>query len=234
MKRISTGIPEFDTELEGGYPEGKGILISGDTGSGKTILGLHLIYRACMDNKNCLYIATEETPEDIIMQAESLGMDLRHFYNEGKLVIQRIYEERVHEAIASVKFGNDRPLSSDIVKLKDIIVGINDIVIIDNIGVFTLTMALDVFRAQFDALTCVLSQKGYTTVFIMDETSNRRTEYVAAYSVYGVIKLSRKENPYTNKHERYLEVTKMRNTQIPEEPIRYKIAPEKGIVFLSD
>ena len=234
MKRISTGIPEFDTELEGGYPEGKGILISGNTGSGKTVLGLHLVYRACMDNKNCMFIATEETPEDILMQAGSLGMDLRQFHNEGKLVIQRIYEERVYEAIASVEWGTERPLSSDIIKLKDIIVGINDIVIIDNIGVFTPTMPLDVFRAQFDALNHILSKQGYTTVFIMDESSNKRTEYVAAYSVYGVIKLSRKENPYTNKHERYLEVEKMRNTQIPEEPTIFKIAPEKGIVFLSD
>ena len=234
MKRISTGIPGFDTELEGGYPEGKGILISGDMGSGKTILGLHLAYRACMDNKNCLYIATEETPEDILAQAESLGMDLRQFYDAGKLVIRQIYEERVYEAISSVEWGTDRPLSSDIIKLKDIIAGINDVVIIDNIGVFTLTMSLDVFRAQFDALNHVLSKQGLTTVFIMNETSNRRTEYVAHYSVYGVIKLSKKENPYTNKHERYLEVAKMRNTQIPEEPIVFEIAPKKGIVFVSD
>ena len=234
MKRISTGIPKFDTELEGGYPEGKGILISANMGSGKTILGLHMIYRACMDNKNCLYIATEETPEDILAQAGSLGMDLRQFYDDGKLVIQRIYEERVYEAISSVEWGTDRPLSSDIIKLKDISTGINDIVIIDNIGVFTLTMPLDVFRAQFDALNHMLSKQGLTTVYIMDETSNRRTDYVAAYSVYGVIKLSKKENPYTNKHERYLEVAKMRNTQIPEEPILIKIVPEKGIVFLSD
>ena len=68
----------------------------------------------------------------------------------------------------------------------------------------------------------------------MDESSNKRTEYIAAYSVYGVIKISKEENPYTNKHERCLEIVKMRNTQIPEEPMKFKIVPNKGIDFISD
>ena len=40
MERISTGLEKLDSKLQGGYPEGKGILITGNTGSGKTILGL--------------------------------------------------------------------------------------------------------------------------------------------------------------------------------------------------
>ena len=235
MKRISTGLPKLDRKLQGGYPEGKGILITGNTGSGKTILGLHLLYQACKNGKNCLFIATEETPEDILLQAESLGLNLKQYYEDKSLIIQRVYEERVYEAIGSVEWGTESSeLKTNIIKLKDIILGINDIVVIDNIGVFTHSIMLDEFRSQFDALNHVLFKRNYTTIYIMDESSNKRTEYVAAYSVYGVIKMSNIENPYTNKHERCLEIVKMRNTQIPEEPMKFKIAPNKGIDFLSD
>jgi len=235
MERISTGLEKLDSKLQGGYPEGKGILITGNTGSGKTILGLHLLYHACKNGKNCLFIATEETPEDILLQAESLGLNLRQFYEQGNLIIQRVYEERVYEAISRVEWGTERSeMSTNIIKLKDIIVGTNDIVVIDNIGVFTSTISLDEFRSQFDALDHLLSKKNYSIIYIMDESSNKRTEYIAAYSVYGVIKMSKMENPYTNKHDRILEIVKMRNTQIPEEPMKFKIQPDKGIDFISD
>ncbi len=235
MERISTGLEKLDSKLQGGYPESKGILITGNTGSGKTILGLHLLYQACKSGKNCMFIATEETPEDILLQAESLGLNLRPFYENGNLVIQRVYEERVYEAIGRVEWGTENSkMSTNIIQLKDIILGTNDVVVIDNIGVFTPTILLDEFRSQFDALNHVLSKKNYTTIYIMDESSNKRTEYIAAYSVYGVIRMSKEENPYTNKHERCLEIVKMRSTQIPEEPMKFKIVPNKGIDFLSD
>ncbi len=235
MERISTGLTKLDSKLEGGYPEGKGILISGNTGSGKTILGLHFLYQACESGKNCMLIATEETPEDILSQAKSLGLNLKPFYEDGNLVIQRVYEERVYESIGCVEWGTKPSgLKSNIIKLKDIIPDTSDVVVIDNIGVFTPSISLDEFKNQFDALNHLLFKRNYTTVYIMDESSNERTDYTAAYSVYGVIKMSNMENPYTNKHERSLEIVKMRNTQIPDEPMKFKIQPNKGIDFFSD
>lgn len=235
MERISTGLSKLDSKLEGGYPEGKGILITGNPGSGKTILGLHLLDQACKSGKNCLFIATEETPEDILLQSESLGLNLRQFFEDGKLEIQRVYEERVYETIGSVEWGTERSgVKTNIIKLKDIIPDTVDIVVIDNIGVFTPPISIDEFRNQFDALNHILFKRNFTTIYIMDESSNERTEYTAAYSVYGVVKMSNMENPYTNKHERILEIIKMRNTQIPEEPMKFKILPNKGIELVSD
>jgi KaiC/GvpD/RAD55 family RecA-like ATPase len=57
----------------------------------------------------------------------------------------------------------------------------------------------------------------------MDDTSNKRTEGVAAYSAYGVIRLVIKENPYTSMRERHLEVAKMRSTSIPLESYTFDI-----------
>ncbi len=72
MERVPTGITELDVKLSGGYPKGKGLLVTGVSGAGKTIFGLHLLYRSCVDGKECVLIATEETPEDILVQAEMI------------------------------------------------------------------------------------------------------------------------------------------------------------------
>ena len=64
------------TKLSGGYPKGKGLLVTGVSGAGKTIFGLHLLYRSCVEGMECVPIATEETPEDILGQAELLGLIL--------------------------------------------------------------------------------------------------------------------------------------------------------------
>jgi KaiC/GvpD/RAD55 family RecA-like ATPase len=49
MERVPTGITELDVKLSGGYPKGKGLLVTGVSGAGKTIFGLHLLHRSCVD-----------------------------------------------------------------------------------------------------------------------------------------------------------------------------------------
>jgi len=67
MERVPTGIDELDVKLSGGYPKGKAILVTGAPGAGKTIFGIHFLYKACMDGRMCVDIATEEPPEDILL-----------------------------------------------------------------------------------------------------------------------------------------------------------------------
>ena len=45
MERVPTGIAELDVKLSGGYPKGKGLLVTGVAGAGKTIFGLHLLHK---------------------------------------------------------------------------------------------------------------------------------------------------------------------------------------------
>jgi KaiC/GvpD/RAD55 family RecA-like ATPase len=83
MERVPTGIDELDVKLSGGYPKGKAILVTGALGAGKTIFGIHFLYKACMDGRMCVDIATEESPEDILMQAKILGLDLRPYLDNA-------------------------------------------------------------------------------------------------------------------------------------------------------
>ncbi|MCD1293969.1 hypothetical protein CUJ83_03025 [Methanocella sp. CWC-04] len=225
MERVSTGIPELDKLTDGGYPKGKGVLITGSAGSGKTIIALHFIYRGCKDGKKCVYIATEEELEDLLYQAESVGLDVREHYGSGQLKIIKLYEERAYTTIQTMSLGFEKidSLQSDIISLVEKVPKDTELIVIDNLGVFTLNMSMDEFRKQLDTLNLLLAKKGYTTLYIMDDTSNSRTEGVATYSVHGVIKLSIKDNPYTNMRERHIEISKMRSTMISLESHVFEI-----------
>lgn len=238
MERVSTGIQELDRFISGGYPGGKSVLVTGSPGSGKTIIAIHFIYKGCQEGKKCVYIATEEELEDILYQAESIGRDIRPFYESGQLKIIKLYEERAYTTIQTMSLGFEKidSLQSDIISLVEKIPKDTSLVVIDNLGVFTLNMSMDEFRKQLDTLNLLLAMQHFTTLYIMDETSNRRTEGVASYSAYGVIRLYIKENPHTSLRERHLEISKMRATSIPLDSYVFditsagiKIAPRKEI-----
>lgn len=233
MERVSTGIKELDGKIGEGYPRKRTTLLSGTTGSGKTILGLHFIYKGCFDGKKCAMIATEETPEDLISQAESIGLPLSKYYKNGVLDIERVYDERAEyiKDVLAFDITNIDELQSNIIGLLDRIPKDTEIVLIDNIGVFTLNMSTNEFRAQFDALVHGLAKRSITAVIILDSASDERTGGIAAYSVYGVIKTSIKENPYTGSRERIIEILKMRNTKTQLDPVRFEVT-SNGIVLL--
>lgn len=232
MERVSTGIKELDGMMEGGYPRNRTTLLKGTTGSGKTILGLHFIHQGCSNGRKCAIIATEETPEDLTRQAESLGMTLSKYSKDGLLGIDRVYDERAEYIKDVLEFNvtDIDELQSNIIGLLDRIPKGAEIVLIDNIGVFTLNMSPNEFRAQFDALMHGLAKKNVTALVIMDSASDERMGGIAAYSVYGVLRTSIKDNPYTGTRERLIEILKIRNTKIPIDPIRFDIT-SKGIAI---
>jgi circadian clock protein KaiC len=85
-KRVSTGIPSLDTMLAGeGFFKGSSILISGTAGTGKTSLASSFANEICNKNGRCLYFAFEESPEQIMRNMRSIGMDLQKHVDNGLL-----------------------------------------------------------------------------------------------------------------------------------------------------
>ena len=233
MERIHTGITGLDEMIGGGYPKGRATLLLGTTGSGKTIFGLSFIHKACLEGRKSLIIASEELPEDIISQSGSIGIDLEEFYKNGLLAIDKVYEERTVYAKELLNYGitDTDKLQSKIIGLLERIPRDVESVLIDNIGVFTLNLSTNEFRAQIDSLVAGLTKRKITALMIMDMSADNRTENIASYSVYGVLRTSIKDNPFTGARERLLEVLKIRNTKISLAPIRFEIT-SKGIEFL--
>jgi circadian clock protein KaiC len=87
--RISTGIPRLDQMLGGqGYYRGSSILVTGTAGTGKTSLAAHFVDAACRRGERCLYLAFEESPQQIIRNMRSIGLNLEPQMKKGLLHIE--------------------------------------------------------------------------------------------------------------------------------------------------
>ncbi len=74
---ISSGVDGLDAMLgAGGFFRGSSVLVSGEAGTGKTSLACHFADAACRRGERCLYFAYEESPQQIVRNMRSIGLDL--------------------------------------------------------------------------------------------------------------------------------------------------------------
>ena len=88
IRKIRTMIEGFDEITHGGLPEGRTTLVSGTSGTGKTLLAIQFLYHGIkyFDYPG-LFVTFEESPKDIIQNAYSFGWDLQSLIERGKLFI---------------------------------------------------------------------------------------------------------------------------------------------------
>jgi len=85
-ERVSTGIDRLDEMLSGqGYYRGSTILLSGTAGTGKTSLAAHFVHAACRRGERCLYFLFEESPQQLLRNMQSIGIDLQPWVDRGLL-----------------------------------------------------------------------------------------------------------------------------------------------------
>jgi circadian clock protein KaiC len=70
-----------------GYYRGSDILVSGGAGTGKSTLAAHFVNGACKRGERALYFAFEESPQQIIRNMRSVGIDLEPHIDRRRLVI---------------------------------------------------------------------------------------------------------------------------------------------------
>jgi circadian clock protein KaiC len=85
-QRISSGIPALDKMLGGkGFFRGSSILVSGTAGTGKTSIAAYFAHETCRRKERCLYFAFEESPQQIMRNMLSIGIDLKADVDKGLL-----------------------------------------------------------------------------------------------------------------------------------------------------
>jgi circadian clock protein KaiC len=81
-----TGVPDLDAMFGlGGYYRGSSVLISGLAGTGKSTFSAWFANAVCGRGERCLYFAFEESPDQIVRNMRSAGIDLQRHVDNGLL-----------------------------------------------------------------------------------------------------------------------------------------------------
>lgn len=179
VQKIRTMIEGFDDISHGGLPFGRTTLVSGTSGTGKTLLSIQFLYNGIVNfDEPGIFVTFEESPSDIIKNAYSFNWDLQELIDRGKLFILDASPDPEGQSVVG-----DFDLSALIERLQ---YAINKYkatrVSIDSItAVFQQYEAVSVVRREIFRLVARLKQIGVTTII-----TTERTEEYGAVACFGV------------------------------------------------
>src|SRR3989338_8547769 len=88
IEKIKSGVPGLDELMFGGIPKGNLVVLSGDQGSGKTVLCWQFLFEGAVKyGENGVYVSLEENEESIYQGSKEFGWDLKKLVDERKLII---------------------------------------------------------------------------------------------------------------------------------------------------
>ncbi len=94
LAKVATGIEGFDEITGGGLPAGRPTLICGGPGCGKTLFSLQFLISGAERGEPGVFVAFEETEDDLIKNVRSLGYDLRDLIRRNLIAVEFIRVER--------------------------------------------------------------------------------------------------------------------------------------------
>jgi KaiC/GvpD/RAD55 family RecA-like ATPase len=241
LKRIHTGIKGLDNLIEGGIPEGWGVLLTGPTGTGKTTLAVQYLYNGYVDyNEPGVYISLEEDVLDISKVMSSFGWDLNTLQKEKKLVMINAIPKKSPDAteyvIKAPLFSRTYSFESICALLEEKINEINaKRVVVDGLSALTLLYQDDFkIRQGLLDMTNIIRSSGCTTIYTTEipEGSPGISRFgIEEFITHGVITLYYVREG--GKRTRAIEIRKMRGTKHDQSLHPYEIS-EKGIDVFSD
>ncbi len=211
VQKLPTGIEGFDDVCRGGLPTSRSTLVSGTSGTGKTVFSLQYLHHG-IDNfdEPGIFVTFEESPLDIIRNAASFGWDLQDLIDQNKLFILDASPDPDGQDVAG-NFdlsGLIERISYAIRKYKAKRVAIDSIT-----AVFQQYDAIYVVRREIFRLIARLKEIGVTTVM----TTERVDDYgpIARYGVEEFVSdnvVLLRNVLESEKRRRTLEVLKLRGT----------------------
>ncbi len=166
-ERVSTGIPSLDAMLDGGVFRGSSILVTGTAGTGKSSIAAHLVDAACRRGERCLYVALEESRDQIERNMTSIGFDLAQWHRADLL-----------------RFHASRPTSSGLETHLATVLALVDefqpnVVVVDPISAFSTTTNDEAVKLMLIRLVDLLKSRRITSLFNALTAGNTMAESTA-------------------------------------------------------
>ncbi len=215
IDRVETGLPGLDELLKGGIPEGNVVLVSGESGAGKTTFCSQFLWKGLQEGENCMFVSFEEPSSQIKKEAKLFGWDFEKYEEQVNFKTKDPFEKEDEELFW---FRNE-------LERKDI-----DRLAIDSTSILTLYHEdpYEIRKAIYEMIKTI-KETGTTAVITAESPSGseRLTRHdVVQYAVDGVIALY--FQGVGEKGYRSLQVRKMRKSDISTETVSFEIT-DKGI-----
>jgi circadian clock protein KaiC len=218
QRRVSTGVSGLDAMMGGGIPEGDSVMVTGPTGSGKTILATQFIVDGARRGECAVIAVFEEHPETYVARAKRLGFEVDEMIAAGKLEVLYLrpldlsVDETLHEIGERVRrFGATR-------------------VVIDSVSGFETALASTFrqdFRESFYRLLVSLTALGVTVLSTVEvpESSDylRFSPYNISFLTDDIIAMRYVE--IEGQLRNVLAVVKMRGSDHSRDLRRYEMTP---------
>jgi circadian clock protein KaiC len=175
LQKCPTGITGLDELTRGGLPEGRPSLVTGSAGSGKTLLAMEFLVKGAMlCDEPGVFLAFEETAEDLTKNVASLGFDLDGLIKKKKLAVDYVYIER-----SEIEETGEYDLEGLFVRLGHAIDSVKaKRVAIDTIEVLFGGLPNDaILRAELRRLFRWLKDKGVTALITGERGETTLTRY---------------------------------------------------------
>lgn len=119
MDRIKTGIYGLDQLMEGGLRDNTAIVVVGSSGTGKTTFGMQFLMHGIDNGEQGLYVTMEESPEQLMKEAEMLGWDMKKHHEKSLFFIHlkgKNFKKMIDEQIPQlVKARSDYDIKTRVV-----------------------------------------------------------------------------------------------------------------------
>ena len=151
--RITSGSKRLDQMCSGGFFRDSIILVSGATGTGKTLLVTQFIAGGAAAGERCLLFAFEESRDQLFRNAEAWGMNFSELEAKGLLTI-------------ATQYPHAMPMEDHLVRMRDLIEKVKpDRVAVDSLSALERVFSLRSFREFVISLTSTLKAKTTAGLF---------------------------------------------------------------------
>jgi KaiC/GvpD/RAD55 family RecA-like ATPase len=237
INRVNSGIQGLDELMNGGFPKGNIVLISGTPGTGKTIVCFQFIEAGLKNEEKCLYLTSDQPVKNLLNEANQLNFDFESEIDKEKLKIvyldldkQNIHKD-IQEIIKSGKY--DRIVMDSLSPVTEMpmwMVNNGKEVIPSSNSMTTTTIPLDSIQAtrlHLRNLMKIIKEENSTTMVTTEIPEGSRDlsrDSVSEFLVDGIIVLGLD----TTMGRRKLTIRKMRGTKHALKPMDVEIT-ENGI-----
>src|SRR4051794_3514392 len=182
IRKARTGIEGFDEITGGGLPAGRPTLICGSAGCGKTLFAMEFLVRGATEcGEPGVFVAFEETEDDLIKNVRSLGFDLNELVEKQLLAMDHIRIER-----SEIEEAGEFDLEGLFVRLGLAIdsIGAKRVVLDTLEALFSGFTNHAILRAELRRLFLWLKERGVTAVITAERGEGQLTrqgleEYVS-------------------------------------------------------